>query len=116
MAFFVERARAVVPTFALTDANAAAVAEVCRRLDGLPLAIELAAARIKILSAEALLARLTNRLSVLTAGAARPPAAATDDAGDDRVEPRPPGSPRSRRSSAAWPSSPAASPWTRWRQ
>ena len=66
--FFVERARAVVPTFTVTDATAAAVAEVCRRLDGLPLAIELAAARIKILSPEALLARLTNRLSVLTAG------------------------------------------------
>jgi non-specific serine/threonine protein kinase len=68
VAFFVERARAVSPRFALTDANAAAVAEVCRRLDGLPLAIELASARIKILSPEALLARLTNRLSVLTAG------------------------------------------------
>ena len=68
VAFFVERARAVSPRFALTDANAAAVAEICRRLDGLPLAIELASARIKILSPEALLARLTNRLSVLTAG------------------------------------------------
>jgi non-specific serine/threonine protein kinase len=73
VAFFVERARAVSPRFALTDANAVAVAEVCRRLDGLPLAIELAAARIKILSPEALLARLTNRLSVLTAGSSDRP-------------------------------------------
>ena len=68
VAFFVERARAAVPSFTVTETNAASVAAVCRRLDGLPLAIELAAARIKILSPEALLARLTNRLSVLTAG------------------------------------------------
>ena len=66
---FVERARAVKHEFALTKQNASIVAAICARLDGLPLAIELAAARIKLLTPSAMLARLENSLSLLTGGA-----------------------------------------------
>lgn len=69
VAFFVDRAQAVKPGFDLTDENAGAVAGICRRLDGLPLAIELAAARVKLLSPQAILGRLENRLDLLTGGA-----------------------------------------------
>jgi predicted ATPase/DNA-binding SARP family transcriptional activator len=65
---FVERARAVSPAFELSDDNAAAVAAICRALDGLPLAIELAAARIGVLSPESLHERLRDRFAVLTRG------------------------------------------------
>jgi predicted ATPase/class 3 adenylate cyclase len=71
---FVERARAVRPDFQLTDDNAAAVAEICLRLDGLPLAIELAAARINLFSPEALRDRLGRRLELLRGGARDVPA------------------------------------------
>jgi predicted ATPase/class 3 adenylate cyclase len=65
---FIERARAVRPDFTVTNENAPAVAEICVRLDGLPLAIELAAARVKVLSVSDLLGRLDQRLAMLTGG------------------------------------------------
>lgn len=66
---FVERARTVQPDFQLTPSNTLTIAEICARLDGLPLALELAAARIKLLPPLALLRRLSHRLEILTAGA-----------------------------------------------
>jgi predicted ATPase len=69
VALFVERVREVKPDFVLTADNAQAVAEICRRLDGLPLALELAAARSTVLPPAALLARLAHRLPLLTHGA-----------------------------------------------
>jgi predicted ATPase len=72
VALFVERARAVEPTFALCADNVAEVAELCRRLEGLPLAIELAAARVRLFPPAALLRRLGERLELLAGGADRP--------------------------------------------
>ena len=68
VALFVERARQAHPGFVLTDANAAVVAEICRRLDGIPLALELAAARAKMLSVEQIRSRLDDRFRLLTGG------------------------------------------------
>ena len=69
VALFTDRARAVRPGFSLTEGNAAAVAEICRRLEGLPLAIELAAARTRLLEPAALLDRLAASLDALGTGA-----------------------------------------------
>ena len=66
---FEKRARSASPEFAVTDENAADIAEISARLDGLPLAIEFAAARAKILSPAEILAKLDDRLSLLTGGA-----------------------------------------------
>jgi predicted ATPase/class 3 adenylate cyclase/DNA-binding XRE family transcriptional regulator len=66
---FIERAVAVKPDFQVTNANAPAVAEICHRLDGLPLAIELAAVRVRLLPPQAILERLVSRLQLLTGGA-----------------------------------------------
>jgi predicted ATPase len=71
---FIERARAVKPDFTVNNQNAPAVAEICHRLDGLPLAIELAAARVRLLSPRAILARLDTSLALLTGGARDLPA------------------------------------------
>lgn len=68
VALFLERAREVQPTLELTAATAPLITEICRRLDGLPLALELAAARLKVLSLQALLERLEHRLQILTGG------------------------------------------------
>ncbi|HET8680139.1 MAG TPA: NB-ARC domain-containing protein, partial [bacterium] len=65
---FVERAMLVHPAFQVTTSNVRAIAEVCRRLDGIPLAIELAAARVKVLSVEQIAARLEDRFRLLTGG------------------------------------------------
>ncbi len=74
VALLLRRAQAARSEFKLTSTNARAVAEICVRLDGLPLAIELAAARLKLLSPQALLARLDQPLSILTGGARDVPA------------------------------------------
>ena len=68
VALFVQRAQMVNPNFVLSEDNAAAIAQICIRLDGLPLALELAAARSKLLPPQALLGRLNHRLAVLTGG------------------------------------------------
>ncbi len=70
---FVARSQGVKPDFALTEENGSAIVEVCRRLDGLPLAIELAAARVKVLPPAALKLRLAHTLPLLTGGAREKP-------------------------------------------
>jgi predicted ATPase/DNA-binding CsgD family transcriptional regulator len=74
VALFMQRARTILPGFQLTPENSQAIAEICVRLDGLPLAIELAAARVNLLPPQALLTRLEHRLQVLTRGARDMPA------------------------------------------
>jgi predicted ATPase/DNA-binding CsgD family transcriptional regulator/Tfp pilus assembly protein PilF len=68
VALFLDRAQATKPDLGLTEEHAAAIAEICVRLDGLPLALELAAARVRLLPPAAMLPRLANRLGLLTAG------------------------------------------------
>ncbi len=65
---FIERALAVQPAFKLTEQNAPAVVEICRRLDGIPLALELAAARVRSLSVEQIAERVNDRFRLLTHG------------------------------------------------
>jgi predicted ATPase len=72
-ALFVERVQAIQPAFQLTEATVRPIAEICLQLDGLPLAIELAAARTRLLSPHALLSRLARRLDVLTGGVRNAP-------------------------------------------
>ena len=88
VAFFVDRVQAVQPDFALTADNAAAVIEICRRLDGLPLALELAAARAKILPPPTLRARLERAASTPDRGTAGCPGAAADPTRHHHLEPR----------------------------
>jgi transcriptional regulator with XRE-family HTH domain len=83
---FLDRASAAGAELALDGATTRAVAEICRQLDGIPLAIELAAARLPLLPPGELLARLTRRLPVLVDGPARPAGPAEDHAGRDRLE------------------------------
>jgi len=66
--FFVERSRAILPGYTLTEANAPAIAQICQRLSGMPLAIELAAARVKMMSADEIAKRLDDCFELLTAG------------------------------------------------
>ncbi len=74
MQLFLERAQRVNAEFVVTSNNASAVAEICVKLDGLPLAIELAAARVRLLPPHKILSRLDNRLRFLTGGARDLPA------------------------------------------
>ncbi len=74
VSLFAARASATLSSFVLSDSNRPAVEQICRRLDGLPLAVELAAARINVLAPDAMLARLSDRLKLLTGGARDQPA------------------------------------------
>ena len=86
---FVQRALAVRPDFSVDAAALDAITEICRRLDGLPLALELAAARTRLLAPRAILARLENRLELLRSTSVRSSGAAPHDAPGDRLELRP---------------------------
>ena len=87
---FAQRGKAVSPSFDVSEGNAPLMADICRRLDGVPLAIELAAARVTHLSLPTLRERLERRLPLLTGGGPRSTTAPANDAGCNRLEPRPP--------------------------
>ena len=106
---FMARARAAAPGFELTGRNAQAVAEICRRLDGLPLAIELAAAGSGCCPRVRCWPRLDDRMSVLTAGTARPARAAADPAEHSGLELRPAVRRRAGAVQPAWACSPGLS-------
>ena len=103
------------PAFQITATNAPDLAAICARLDGLPLAIELAAARLRALSPRALLERLDRRLALLDQRAARPPRPAPHAARHDRLELSTPRRGRAGLSSRAWRSSPTPGRSTRRR-
>ena len=111
MVLFADRARAVDYHFALTDENAPIVAELCRRLDGIPLAIELAAARVNLLSVKALAEKLDDRFRILTGGDAHGAPATADHARGDRLELRLTARAESSGCSSVSRSSPAAARW-----
>ena len=85
VALFIERARAVQPKFEVTNSNAPAVAELCVRIDGLPLALELAAARIALPSPESMFARMSERLKLHRRRFSRPSGSTADAAGHARL-------------------------------
>ena len=84
---FGDRAEASLPGFALDSANVSAVTVLCRSLDGVPLAIELAAAWVRVLSVEQILTRLDDRFRLLTSGDRTAPPAPAHAARGDRLEP-----------------------------
>ena len=85
---FVDRATAVKPGFAITEENAADIADICRRLEGLPLAIELAAAKVRLLNPHGIAERLEQSLPLLTAAVRDLPERHRTMRGDDRLERR----------------------------
>jgi hypothetical protein len=82
---FLERARDGRPDFEITARNGQLIAEICKHLDGIPLAIELAAARIRLMSPEQMLERISHRFSLLAGRTERPAVATADDAQHDRL-------------------------------
>ena len=110
---FVERAMAARPSFSLDPTNAATVARICARLDGMPLAIELAAARVRLLSPDAILSPPRAPVRAARLGGARRPRAAADAARGDRLELRPARRAAAATSSSGSPASSAAA-ISRW--
>ena len=87
VALFVARAQAADPRLQPTGAQIKTIADICRRLDGMPLAIELAAARVRLLGVDGVRARLDERFNILTGGTRSVLTPSSDTAGNPRVEP-----------------------------